>query len=1730
MRKISFALGWILFFMLLFTGISQAIEVKNEAELREAILSIQNATGPVVIEITKSIVLSSELPAIGKEGIAVTITGGEGIKISGNDKFRGFFIDAGDAETTVAISGIQLNNCVANGGDGGSGAAGGGGGAGLGGAIFVKSGNIVLEDVKFRDNQAVGGSGGTVLEGSSAFGGGGGLGGDGGGGTAGDGVHAGGGGGGLGVGAVGGNAVTKETYNENKNSINGGNGIAVSTEGETSGIGFTQAVQGAAAPVGTPATNGGGGGGSFSADKNTYAAGGGGGIATDGLENDAHLAPMPGTLVGGNGGYGGGGGGSTEIAGDGGFGGGGGAGGEKFGIYGSGSGGYGGGGGGNANSALIGYGGLGAGDGGYTENGGTGGGGLGAGGALFVSEGASVTIKSTSSSEAFKNNSSSGGQGGGGTAGNGEAIGNAIFLAGNVIFDTAGHANTIAENIDSQVAASNYSLLGTSASESLSITGGGSLLLRGVNTYAGATKILDGMLVVQGGEAIGDDSAVWISEDGILSLRDNETIGALSGAEGGVVQLYWTSETDPDNPIKYGGKTLTISGDADLNPADSFSGRIVTDGNSSTRERLVKSGSGTLTLAWDNSNEGDEFLTEIQGGTIRLENSKGLGGGNVTISVTAGSSTQNAIEAGIDGLVMGNDLKINSGAEMRVGAADSSVETFGLSGTISGSGSLVLDMENRDQVLLLSNTANSYGVTYLETGTLAVVGEKKNGTWTSSLGTGKVVAVKGGSAALQGNTDGMVISNIIQVEADSLRFTNDPDVDYEISGAIQGKGGIEVYLNEADDVLTLSGKNTYGGLTVVNRGTLRLGAAEIAFNGGLSLLEEGKLDLAGNALLLADNNDSMLAGSILDSSGGDGSLSKTGTGTLDLDLQTRLGLLSVSSGTTRLLNEDSVAKLAMKGDAVLQLFETDATVENLSGTSKTKLEIGENTLTIRGDDTQVFDGTIHGSGTIIMEQEPGAEDKLIWGLSGDNSESWTGRMVVREGTKLVSGSANSLGKAVDEDGGDVASVSLEGGTLATYASTNLGRLDVSNGTGTLDTTYGTTLNLYDITGSEGFTKTNLGTLVLNGGNENYSGTTTFKQGFIYLMDGSTLGSGTLVSAGASDTSRLLAFDVPEFEENGTGGNVVFANDIDLQTTLHVGLYGNLEGSVVFSGDITGEGGLVKTAGGVLALTGSNNTYSGTTQILSGILQLGDAENKTGSDLLNSDVIVSNGAVLKGVGNIKSLTVESGGIVLPGFSPGVLNVIGDMTLEAGSGYGIVLDLNDNAGSGLVVDGKATVNGGVLFLDTSGTEIETGSLYTFITAGELEVKNSLFITDDIQNVRAVSVVDGESGSYGFEFVEFDYEREGQDATLGKLGVYLNDIADNSYYSESTSRYLLELNEILNNDGAAGDRMMREMLGEIHDTVVDAKLHSMTNINQLIASQLRPSNAVGYTNGTVRGQSKYNLGGRAAWFAGFGTTGSVDPNGGASGYDYTNYGGIAAIEIYSAEAMHFGGYYSYGNSEFDTDGSIGKSTVDDHLGGAYLKWNGSMGYWIASAAYGLSKYETNRKAGTDNIYADYDGWQIPLYLEKGFNFGDKCNMIQPYLGVQYVYLKQDAITEHGSELNALQIGSRNENSLRSILGARATMSQGSVHHPFQLSVHGAWIHEYFDIDGLTDIRSAGIAGATGFDVKGSRIGKDWFSGGIGAEWHFSNNWSLFGAYEYQFNNRMELHNGNLGLRIIW
>ena len=144
-------------------------------------------------------------------------------------------------------------------------------------------------------------------------------------------------------------------------------------------------------------------------------------------------------------------------------------------------------------------------------------------------------------------------------------------------------------------------------------------------------------------------------------------------------------------------------------------------------------------------------------------------------------------------------------------------------------------------------------------------------------------------------------------------------------------------------------------------------------------------------------------------------------------------------------------------------------------------------------------------------------------------------------------------------------------------------------------------------------------------------------------------------------------------------------------------------STTFDGVISGAGGSLTMGGGGLTLTGVN-TFSGSTTVAAGMLQLGTGQSGQDGSIANTSVVTDNGSLVYNLYGNQAVSYAIGGIgSLTKLGQGMLTLNGSNTYSGGTtvSNGTLQMGSANALGG----GGLTVNGGVV--DLNGSAITIGS---------------------------------------------------------------------------------------------------------------------------------------------------------------------------------------------------------------------------------------------------------------------------------------------------------------------------------------------------------------------------------------------------------------------------------------
>ncbi|ECK9579155.1 autotransporter outer membrane beta-barrel domain-containing protein [Salmonella enterica subsp. enterica serovar Apeyeme] len=772
-------------------------------------------------------------------------------------------------------------------------------------------------------------------------------------------------------------------------------------------------------------------------------------------------------------------------------------------------------------------------------------------------------------------------------------------------------------------------------------SGDKTLTLSGANSYSGATTISGGTLIATHVNALGT-GAIDNRASLLLDASGQFTVTDLTTESGGNTEIGAGSTLQATTLTQKSDSTLTIN--LDSNTADPV---IHAASQVSLAGTLDITGVGDVL-------DSDPASTDDLDTFTLIASDKTIAGDFEKLTV-AGMDADLADFITVDGRIddTGKQYELTTALTWYADRDDAVTDAHGTFNLTNADGSFAVNtvLENVDATLDPASATGWDGTSLIKQGAGTLILNAEN-TYT-------------GGTTISGGT--LVATNVDALGSGDV--TDDATLELNTGGtfdnAISGSGQV---VKSGDDVLTLSGANSYSGGTLISDGTLVASNVEALGTG----------DVTDNATLEMNTG-----GDFINNIGGTGRVEKSGDDALTLSgSNTYTGGTTINDGTLIATSVDALGSGDVTNNAVLELNTGGDFINNIGGTGRVE-KSGDDTLTLSGSNSYTG-GTLISSGTLVAtnvdalgsgDVTDNATLELNTGGTFDNAISGSGQ-VVKSGDKTL-----TLSGANSYTGGTL----ISSGTLVASNVEALGTGDVTDNA-TLELNTGGTFD-NAISGSGQVVKSGDETLTLSGSNT-YTG-------------------GTLISGGT-----LVATNV---EALGTG-------DVTDNAVLELNTGGD------FINNIGGTGRVEKSGDDTLTLSGSNS-YTGGTLISSGTLVAtnvdalgsGDVtdnatlELNTGGDFINN--IGGTGRVEKSGDDTLTLSgtnTYTGGTTISGGTLIASNVealgTGDITDNA------VLELNtggdfDNviSGSGQVVksgDGTLTLSGSNTY--TGGTTISSGTL--------------------------------------------------------------------------------------------------------------------------------------------------------------------------------------------------------------------------------------------------------------------------------------------------------------------------------------------------------------------------------------------------------------------------------------
>ena len=792
-------------------------------------------------------------------------------------------------------------------------------------------------------------------------------------------------------------------------------------------------------------------------------------------------------------------------------------------------------------------------------------------------------------------------------------------------------------------------------------------------------------------------------ESGTLKIENNTNLGALAAQltlKDGATLDTTLANTNLilDRSITLGDGTATLKQDENVNIERQLIG-------TNKANLIVNTGNKTLTLNGDNSN----FAGNLQvTGNIAVKQNLGTG----ILEFNKGQDTAIATDSSLHiagNATFNNQLKLNGKTSLNADKDTKSV----FNAAIKDADYIEKDLADNDvtkfrtgslvktgQGEIVLTTKNTYtGGTTVEQGTVTVANNE-------AFGTGDVVLK--GSTTLKSAAD-ISLANKITLDSGIVFLQTPSDIQQTtsltLSNTIDGDAAI---VKRGAGTLSLTGENTYRGITLVEEG-------RVVINNAQSLGDNANVYLNSNTAL--ETTQALVLNKKITLQGDDGTQATIKTANGDMTLSgtlnntgAKVGLIKEGLSTLELQGDNSSyeGKTTIK-EGALAIHEANnlggkIAVELAGGSLKLleSLTIGasqDDAISITGSrgaiDTLI--GTesnlaiaFKGTGLFVKE----GEGKLT--LSGDNT-NFKGGVSIDDGILAIT-KDNSLGE-VDT------TLTLNGGTLQTDGVTSLSRDVQLNQDSTISNIDAlTTVALNRLKGNHEIT--------LNGNSFNLSGDATHSNDHL----GTKLQSAIVTISKDADLGQL-AGDL-SFVGDSTlklQGQLDSERNVNLSginNTLDVNQY------QATLGVLSGTGDLAKTGTGDLVLKQNSQNYSGNTDIEQGQVIVSDNQALgTGSVLLDdntaiqtaADIILANQIIASGDVTLDTMANNS---ALTGVVSGSANLdkVGSGSLALNGVNSFVGELDVQAGSVAINNAHSLGANSNSVLLANGTALETAAAVT------------------------------------------------------------------------------------------------------------------------------------------------------------------------------------------------------------------------------------------------------------------------------------------------------------------------------------------------------------------------------------------------------------------------------------
>jgi subtilase-type serine protease len=494
-------------------------------------------------------------------------------------------------------------------------------------------------------------------------------------------------------------------------------------------------------------------------------------------------------------------------------------------------------------------------------------------------------------------------------------------------------------------------------------------------------------------------------------------------------------------------------------------------------------------------------------------------------------------------------------------------------------------------------------------------------------------------------------------------------------------------------------------------------------------------------------------------------------------------------------------------------------------------------------------------------------------------------------------------------------------------------------------------------------------------------------------------------------------------------------------------------------------------------------YSASTyfQNVSGVFTLAS------TDRLTTNVTIGSDGVFGGTGLVVgNTTVNGGGTLAPGMSPGTLTIQGNLQFNPGSTY--LVQLAPGATSLTNVSGTATIAPGsqaaAFFAPGIYTVGSRTAVLTTAPNGLSGTFGSISFNSAGINVRPTLSYDGQDVFMTLAQAQLPTVPAGTPSNGVNVASALSSFIasggtlpaalQNLYpLSLSSAAYSATLNQLAGQTPTAAITDVTLTMNNFLTTMFDFSAPGRREVGAPMAfapeAPVDPEVALAYAAVTPKGKMVTKAPPMvyeprwSTWASGFGGHSRLDGDAATGSQNFKGdiWGGAGGVDYRLSPDSVVGFAISGGETRFSLDAGLGSGRTDFFQGGGYGKLRYGNIYVAGAAAFGVHNVTTDRTVtigpASEHLTADFSASSVAGRVEGGYRFDVAYYYgITPYAAVQVQSVHTPGYTEvasAGAGGTAQTFASQDTTSTRTELGSWLDTRVNAV----LFRGRAAWLHEY-------------------------------------------------------------------------